>query len=193
MIYFIIFFSVFIFTLGTVGFVFFMKRSSDADNQENINKAAIDKINESDFVMTRIVHITDYATYNKDDDAKMFFAIDSENQKVAFVNYENGKVSIVRFDEILNYEVYENNTLETSGALIGGFVGLMGAETSGTCKELRLIVRFKDLNYSQINYDVISTSLGIVKTSGVYRKCIKSLQEAVSVLEAIINKSKEQK
>ena len=55
----------------------------------------------------------------------------------------------MKFDELLNYEVYENNSLQTSAMGVGGFIGIMGAETTGQVKDLRLIKKiFGDLSFS---------------------------------------------
>ena len=173
--------------------VFFMNRKNKLSLQEKINAEAHNKLRYANFNIDKIFYLNDYASCNKDNSVKKFFAVDNNAKKVAFVNYESGSVVISDFSEFLNYEIYENNTLETTGASFGGYWGIFGAETTGSCKNLRLIIRLKDLGSPQICYDIIDTSLGIVKSSAVYKNCITTLQNAVSFLEVLKNQNEKEK
>lgn len=185
-----IFFMVFGITLFITFYFISSKRKESLDRQVNINDSALEKIKNSEFNATKIFYLNDYITTKKESDLKKFFAVDADKEKIAFIDYDNGGVYIVKFQELLNYEIYENNTSQTFGGYLGGFVGVLGAETKGVCRDLRLIIRFRNINFAQINYDIVNTSIGIVKSSGVYRDCIKTLQQAISFLEAIIEKNK---
>lgn len=90
-----------------------------------------------------------------------------------------------------DYEVYENGSQQTYG---GAFYGLFGAETSGSCKELKLIVRINRYDISQICYEIIfdtTFNIGINKSSEIYKQCIGTLHEVVSFLEVVKNENKQ--
>jgi len=162
----------------------YAKRNSELNNQ--ISNSA------KDFRVSKTFYLADNFTFAKPDSEKKMIAVDSENEKVLFIDYAKGTMFIVKFEEILNYEIYENGSQSTSGIGVGGFVGFFGAETTGVCTDLKLIIRINKVENSQIVYDIVSdTSLnaGISKASHVYKECIKSLQEVVSFLEVIKNKN----
>lgn len=161
--------------------------------QEEINKKANSYLEEMKFLQNKTFYLNDYTTYNQSSSCKKFISVDNENKKVCLINYNKGNLIIVGFDEILNYEVYENGSQQTIGAGVGGFwAGLFGAETNGICKDLKLIIRLKRYDISQINYDIIfntSFNIGISKTTQIYKQCISSLQEVVSFLEVLKNEN----
>ena len=105
------------------------------------------------------------------------------------MDYKSGNLLVLTFDEILNYELYEDGSHQTVGGNIGGlFSGFFGAETTGTCKELKLIVRLKKYDTPQVCYEIISDTIfniGIDKSSKPYKQCVSTLQEVVSFLEFI--------
>lgn len=103
---------------------------------------------------------------------------------------------IVDFNEILDYEIYENGSTVTfgGGGRFGIGSGLFGAETTGVCKDLRLIIRLKHYEKSQVVYDIISNTplnSGIDKTNRIYKACIASLQEAASFFEVVKQENKD--
>ena len=56
------------------------------------------------------------------------------------------------------------------------------------CKELKLIIRLKRYDISQVCYEIISNTVlntGINKSTQPYKQCISTLQEVVSLLEVI--------
>ena len=189
-IYFLIFALVFCISLIIFCCIFFYGRSKKANGQHDINLHAECELRRVDFNMSRKIILSDYATWNKGAEYKMFIGIDDKNKKLALVDYNLGSILVLKFDELLNYEVYENNSLQASAMGVGGFIGIMGAETTGQVKDLRLIIRLKNMQKPQVCYDIVSSSIGIVKTSGVYRECVKTLQEATSLLEVILNENK---
>lgn len=103
---------------------------------------------------------------------------------------------IVDFNEILDYEIYENGSTVTfgGGGRLGIGSGLFGAETTGVCKDLILIIRLKHYEKSQVVYDIISNTplnSGIDKTNRIYKACIASLQEAASFFEVVKQENKD--
>lgn len=131
-----------------------------------------------------------------------FIVVDNINKQIGWVDYKNENIIITNFDEILNYEIYENGGVVTNGAGITG--GLLGKSillstssfrttSQETCNELRLIVRLKSREKSQIAYDIVVDrpfNIGLSKNSKVYQQLRVSLQETVSFLEVILEDNK---
>ena len=193
LIYWLVFLIVFLGTLLIIGAVHQSGVSNTRKNQENINSKANDSLKNSNFKSTKKFYLNDYATYNQSNNCKKFIAVDNDNKQICLIDYEKGSMLIVEFNEILNYEVYENGSNQTVGGNIGGFwSGIFGAETNGMCKELKLIIRLKRYDTSQVSYEIISNTsfnMGINKSTQPYKQCISTLQEVVSFLEVIKNEN----
>ena len=193
MIFWLVFLVVFVGALLTFAGIQSSKISSVCKSQENINNQI--KQNLKDFNVSKEFHLSDNFTFMKPNSNKKIIAVDSENEKILLVDYEKCKMIIVSFKEILNYEIYENGSHITTGiGAGGGYLGVFGAETSGNCKDLRLIIRLDRVDNSQVCYDLISDTLlntGISKSSKPYQECVKSMQEVVSFLEVVKNRNKQ--
>lgn len=193
LIYWLVFLTVFIGTLLIVLAIQHSNLSNIRKRQEEINSKANQSIQNTEFKQTKIFFLNDYATYNQGNSCKKYISIDNENRKICLVDYSKGSLLIVGFDEILNYEIYENGSQQTVGGNVNGFwSGLFGAETNGMCKELKLIIRLNRYDISQVCYEIIfntSFDLGINKSSFIYKQCINTLQEAVSFLEVVKNEN----
>lgn len=167
--------------------------SSIRKRQEQINNKANQSMQNVEFKQTKIFFLDDYATQNQSNSCKKYISIDNENKKICLVDYSKGSLLIVGFDEILNYEIYENGSQQTVGGNANGFwSGLFGAETNGMCKELKLIIRLNRYDISQVCYEIIfntSFNMGINKSSSVYKQCVNTLQEVVSFLEVVKNEN----
>lgn len=163
--------------------------------QKEINNKANQYIQNTEFRQSKVFYLNDYATYNQDNYCKKFIAVDSDNREICLINYFKGSLLIVGFDEILNYEIYENGSQQTVGGTVNGFwSGIFAAETTGNCKELKLIIRLNRYDISQICYEIIfntSFNVGVSKSSQIYKQCINSLQEVVSFLEVVKNENME--
>ncbi len=134
--------------------------------------------------------LNDYLTFKKQDvNSKPHFLIDSTAKKMVFVDYDKPLTVVADFNEFLNYEIYENGSMAFSGGAIGGaFVGGFFGSTEGKCNNLRLIVRLKRYECSQMTYDIIAKTplnWGVNKTSKAYQTCMSSMQELVSFFEVI--------
>lgn len=167
--------------------------SNTRKNQENINLKAGESLKNTNFKISKRFYINDCATYNQQKKRKKIVAIDNDNKQICLIDYEKGSLLIVGFNEILNYEIYENGSNLTSGVNFGGvWSGIFGAETNGMCKELKLIIRLKRYDISQVQYDIISNTffnIGINKSTLPYKQCISTLQEFVSFLEVVKNEN----
>ena len=194
LLFWLIFLIVFVGTLIIVGAINLSSISDACKQQEKINVNAHNILSNSNFNTNKIFYLNDNTTYNKSTDCKKFIAIDNDYKQICLINYEKGNMIIVNFNEILNYEIYENGSNTTTGGTIGGFwSGIFAAETNGNCKDLKLIIRLNRYDTSQISYDIISNTLfnvGINKSTQTYKKCISTLQEIVSFLEVVKKENK---
>lgn len=176
------------------------KLANKRNYQLKINQQVIKHLKEKQFKISKIFYINDIATYNCDNTYKKFFAIDNDKKQIALVNYENAKLLIINFSDIINYEVYENGNQRMVGGNIGGIrptlfgnlrtSGLFSSETNSYCKDLRLIIRINRYDTPHVSYDIISKTfmnIGENKSNERYSACINSLQEAISFFEIIQN------
>lgn len=197
MIFLVVFFITFFCVLIIFAIVNWSKKSNKNNRHAEINKHAFEMLEEKKFNINKTFYINDNFSVNEENCCKKIIVVDNENKKMCFVDYEQESSVIVDFEEILNYEIYENGNSSTTGSSFGGVFGrLYEAQTDQKCQDLRLIIRLKKLDCSQVVYDIISDTLfnvGIVKSSNVYRSCIKSLQDAVSFLEVIKNQNSKEK
>lgn len=171
--------------------------NSHRKNQSTTNIKVLKWLDENNFKISKKFYINDYFTYEQPEDEKKFVAIDNDNKQICLIDYKRASMLIVKFSEILNYEIYENGTNVTTGGNVGGFgAGIFGAETNVVCKELKLIIRLKRYDTSQVCYDIVyntNFNIGIEKSSPIYTQCISSLQELVSFLEVLKNENSVQK
>lgn len=160
-------------------------------NQEVINLKASEFLTISNFKLSKKFYLNDNATCDHPDSCKKCIITDNDNEQLCLIDYEKANMMIVKFDEILNYEIYENGSNSTTGVGVNGFAfGAFGAETTGVCKDLKLIIRLNRFDISQVCYEIISKTVfntGISKSNQTYRDCINTLQEVVSFLEVIKN------
>lgn len=189
----LIYLAVFLITFGVILIVFFLIRRSrgnaDSQHYEKTNSSARSILRSKDFCITKTICLNDYYTFDKADINKKQFYIDGKNKKICFVDYKKEALILVNFDEILNYEIYENgSTVTTGGAAAGFWTGVFAAQTSAICRDLKLIIRLKRYDVCQVVYELISDTVmnaGISKSTKLYRDCISTLQEAASFLEVV--------
>lgn len=165
-----------------------------AQQQKAVNDAIAEQI--AAFMPTRKFYFCDRATFKKSDEYRQLLAVNSDQNKLALIDYESGKLKIVDYSQILNYEVYENGSVIANGIGAGG-LGLGGFAMSAdkSVSELRLIIRLKTVDDPQIAYQIVASkgifSMAISKNSQIYRLCFPTVQEVVSLLQVIINQNKE--
>lgn len=196
--YYLLYMGIFLLVFGGVLLVFAIIHNlniSEVDKrQRNLNQKLFEHLRERNFSRAKIIYLNDYATYNKALDSKKIIGIDNENKKIALVDYEKAKIFIVNFQDILNYEIYENGSNSMIGGNVGGFWGgIFSAETNGMCKDLKLIIRLNSYETPQIVYNIIlntTFNAGVNKSTNQYKSCITSLQEVVSFLEIVKNENK---
>lgn len=188
-IYWIVFLVVFVGTLLIILAVQQSNANSNRNKQQDINIKAKEYLSNSKFNASKIFYLNDNNTHDQSNSYKKFIAVDNDNSKLCLVDYEKGNMLIVGFEEILNYKIYENGSNSTSGGNIGGlWGGIFAAETNGMYKDLKLIIRLKRYDTSQISYEIISNTafnMGINKSTKPYKKCMSTLQEIVSFLEVL--------
>ena len=192
-IYILVFIVVFLVVLCGVLFYQSSKNKANSNEQFEINKKTLEYLQTNNFKVSKIFYITDSHTYNKDSSYKKMLVADNENKKICLIDYLSKNYYIINFEELLNYELYENGGMVTNGGAIGGLgIGIFGAETNGNCKDLKLIIRIKSLTTPQVAYEVISNymaGMGLNKSAPLYRGCISSLQEVISFLEIVKNEN----
>lgn len=176
------------------------KNTTDAkNNQERIYSMFKNKLDDSEKSEIRFVFLDDNMTANSStpDNQKKFLALNNNKQKLFLVDYNTNKISVIDFTEVHNYEIYENGSNVSTGGAMGGFwTGIFGAETSVSCKELKLIIRLNNFDNPQICYEIITKTtlnIGVNKTSPVYKKCMDSLHEVCSLLEIIVSHNNQSK
>lgn len=166
-----------------------------SEKQRELNLQVIKVLEDTNFKPTKFFYISDDCSFDKINEYKKIVIIDENNSKACFINYENGETMIVGFNEILNYEIYENGGQIYSGGAFGGmFGGLFAGDVQGKCNELKLIIRLKNFNTPQIVYDIIQKTymgMGVSKASQDYKNCIISMQEVVSFLEVVKHENKQ--
>lgn len=192
-IYYVIPFIVLAAIVGVVALSLALNISKIRKKQFAVNEKAKAYLNNAAFKITTVFYFSDQATFRMGNEYKKMLAVDSVHKKFALVDYSAESVTIANYSEFLNYEIYENSNMVISGGAIGGFgLGFFGAEASGQCKDLRLIMRITDPNNPHIAYDVLPRTMfnmGIHKNSKAYRDCLASLQQLVSFFEVIKNEN----
>lgn len=125
--------------------------------------------------------------------------IDDESKQIILKKGSHYSLPI-KFSEILNYEIYENDSSVVKGtagkALVGGlFFGLGGMIVGSSmkrsiqdnCNSLKLIIRINDISQSQISINYFS-NVNYSKNSYTYKAIKDNLIEVCSTLEYIMNK-----
>lgn len=175
----------------TAYFMYYSRIKDARKYHKEINEKALSILKEVKFDNSKTFYLNDHVSYALTYEFKQQIFADVTKNALCFIDYENGNITVVGFDEILNYEIYENGSTTTSGVGFGGIcAALFSTETTGLCKELKLIIRLKRYDVPQITYTIIENTylnIGANKTSTLYRQCISSLQEIVSFLQVIID------
>lgn len=186
-------FAIVLFAMILIGAIVHSSKSSDKKNkQQNINEKVLEELKNTSFNVTKIFYINDIFTWDKENNTKQIVVVDNDSKKIAFIDYQSETYSIVDFTEIINYEIYENGGTTTTSIGALGYLSILGADTTGNCKDLKLIIRFNNLNKPHIVYNIISETFmnsGVNKSVNSYKACINTLQEFVSFLEVIKKKN----
>lgn len=190
-------FIIFSIAIAFICFGYALEDINIRNKQKNINEKAVNILKEKDFKIEKILSLKDLPSVDKGKEYNQSIFVDVSNKKIAFVDYEKSGVVIVKFNEIVNYEVYNNGNMITSGSHIGGIgLGFYGGETTNKCKDLKLIIRINKVEHSHVEYDLVKNTflgLGVETTADKYRKTYASLQEAVSFFEVIKHNNKKKK
>lgn len=180
-------------TLIIVPLAFFKthKKKARAFAQEHcsMNDSARNFLEASSFNISNSIVLNDYYSVKLSTAEKQFIYIDQNAKKICFIDYLKKKPVLIDFSELLNYEIYENGSTITDGSAVSGvFAGVFTAETTGQCRDLKLIIRLKKYDCPQVVYEIIGNTVfnfGVNKNSDIYHDCISTLQEAVSFLEVV--------
>ena len=185
--YFMIFFIVLAIVLLFVCIGYFSRRSNQRKLVAILNEKAIQKFKEQKFEVEKYIYLSDSNTANANVEKK-FIALNMTQKKIGLIDYENSQILITDFNDILDFEVYENNVNSLTGGKLGVGLAIYSAQQEVQCKDLRLIIVLKNYESSSIVYDLVwktFANVGIAKESTVYKEIIRSLQNCISFLKVI--------
>lgn len=167
------------------------RKTTILKNNEHLNTVCLQKIKEMNMKVSKVISFDDYYTVNANTTEKQTIFLDETNKKICFINYETSKIFVVDFSELINYEVYNNDTNLTIGTHGGGlFVGVFGSTSEKRIKELKLIIRLNQINNSQIVIPIVYKTFcnfGLSNDDNRFTKIMESLQQLCSILEVIKN------
>lgn len=190
--YYIVFFGVLVIVAVIILALQSSKKTEIKNRQKEFNTKVNSSLKDSNFNISKTFFLDDYATIDCSYKIeKKQIIINEKEEKIIFPDYDKNRILTVNFNEIVNYEIYENGGVDTSGAVFGGVLsGIFASQSTGVCKDLKLIVRFKNYNYPQVTYELVTGYFGLSKSSEQYRIIISKLQEVVSFLEVIKNSNR---
>ncbi len=160
-------------------------------SQKEFNTKLNEYLNRYNFYISKIFYLNDFATYNKSNDCKKIIAIDNKKQ-LCFIDYNKGNMFIVKYSEVLDYEIIEAIGKQSVKINIDNF----GIEGYGKCKELKFIIKLKRCDNAQIVYDIIPHkifNIGVRKSSNQYAQCVATLKEFITFLDSIKNENRIEK
>ncbi len=179
-----------------------------------INAKVSTLLNDLKYNTTKFFYINDSISYDCKSNFKKLIAIDNTSKLICLVDYPNNSAVVLSYEEILNFEIYENDNLTTTSQQSGGFsrlgglkslgsVGSFSTTTTSTTENfyinLKIILRLKSYEKPQVSYEIIFANglipKGVKKSSSTYSKCISSIQELTSFFNFLIaqnNASKSQ-
>lgn len=182
----------FLFTTSIILILYSWKTKKDAEENErlsslvnkNINQIIEDnklKITKSYDIYCPIYLSKQIARY------RQTLQVDEKQRKILFTNAINNKFMVVDFDDILNYEIYEDGSKSSTSIDWGN--GFKTSDFSDNCNELKLIIRLKNYEESQFIFNLIFASFP--KNSPAYKSIRSSLQNVVSFLEVVKNENQD--
>ncbi len=120
--------------------------------------------------------------------------IDTNKKLLGTYSYYENTSKIIKFNEVLDFEVFENgNSVVSSrtgsavvgGLLFGGLGAVAGASGSRTisenCSNLKLKIYTNNIQYSVIMLDFLEK--GISKSSALYEQLTEVINEMISLLK----------
>lgn len=120
--------------------------------------------------------------------------IDTTNKLLGTYSYYENTSKIIKFNEVLDFEIFENgNSVVSSrtgsavvgGLLFGGLGAVAGASGSRTisenCSNLKLKIYTNNIQYSVIMLDFLEK--GISKSSILYEQLTEVINEMISLLK----------
>ena len=120
--------------------------------------------------------------------------IDTKNKLLGIYSYYENTSKIIKFNEVLDFEVFENGnsvvSSRTGSAVAGGFLfgglgavaGASGSRTiSQNCNTLKLKIYTSNILYSVIMIDFLNKSIS--KSSALYEQLTEVINEVISLLK----------
>jgi len=182
----------FLFVMGFILFLYGWKTKKDAEENErlsNLVKNNINRIIENNKLKISKIYEIYNPMYLTNNIARyqQTLQVDENQRKILFTNGMINKFIVVNFEDILNYEIYEDGS-KSSTTYDWGY-GLKTSDFSDNCNELKLIIRLKNYEDSQFVFNLIYASFP--KNSPAYKSIRSSLQDCVSFLEILKSENQE--
>lgn len=178
-------------------FIVLMVDLSKKKKQYLLNEKIKEQLLKENFTTTKTIYINDYLSSRKNNDSKKLIFVDSNNNKVCFIDYTNKNYRIVNFADILNYDVFENNNSSSISSYgISNGVAIGYSSRTNKCDNLKIFFYLKDYENSQLSYTLIKGSFfrfPISRSSSKYNRILNSLQSCLSFLTIIIDEKNKTK
>lgn len=140
---------------------------------EKINK----KLKEENFNATKTLVITDCRTIAlTKDEAKQKIFIDADNKKFFLTDYKKDKFFVLNFGDVIDCEIYETSAIASEGNR---------RRMKEFCNNLKLIIKIDNIDYPQIEYDIVFGRRRVDKSSVQYQNLRDGLQEIKSFFDVI--------
>ncbi len=168
----------------------------ETEGVEDINNKVVAELVDADFVIEKILYMRDLDTQDLQDGCKQFLGININEKKLLLIDYSASTYRIVPFSDLMSYEVYVNDSTSTSGVATGIFYGVFTISSKTKVRDLKLIIKLKDINCPYIEYELIGVKYfqgtvmrSVSQNSAIFRNCISDLQKVVSYLDLIISEN----
>ena len=151
----------------------FMKRYG------SINDSVLSKLESAKFKTDKIFKVVDCLNVKATKGVryqKIF--IDSKNKKVCFVDYDNVKIYVLDFSEIVGCEIYENSA-------VSSYTWKKKTIVNNKCNDLQLIFKIDNLDCPQVKYNVVYEDCKLEKGGYSLKSINDNLQEIKSYFDVI--------
>ena len=166
-----------IIVLITVAIILFKKiisRILFLRKRKATNRLLQQKLKESNFEETKIIHILDRRTINStNEEEKQKIYIDAKNKKLFLTDYSKQKFYTINFEDVVGCEIFETNSISGKRKNIENW-----------CNSLKLIIKINNMDLPQITYDVVF-KCKVDKESNLYANLRNSVQEVKSFFDVI--------
>ena len=153
------------------------------DRYSLINDKALEKLYNKKFNVKTEFQLIDciLTNYSKNKVFKKIY-VDTDDKKVAFVDYKKGMLNILDYSEILGCEILESSALASNTWGLGSSQNVTIAEK---CKSMKLVIKTNNIDKPQLVYDIVFGNREVEKGGLKYRTMQEKLQEVKSFFDII--------